>query len=316
MLNQVKNVFKLVSGGNLIIIALAMFFFRYFKVVPILNAMSLPSSLNGFDFSLLVLASVCIAAAGYVANGYFNFENNQPYSSERTVIGTFISLDNAFVLQAVLNVAGIALAYYLAWKVGNYELGNLYVVFVALLLTYAMFLKRWFVIGDLVISALYAFIFVIIVAYETQLFSPYLVENYPQEIEYLFGQMKGYALFAFIIAFIIELMDDMSNKPIDEPSDAKTLAVVLPVWASKLIIILVTVAAMFLTGNIAYVLYTNGAFKEFWYITLLLQSHFVLIIVQTLSADKAVDYRNAAITAKSILLYVILSLPLFWFFNG
>lgn len=315
MWNQLKSGFQLVRGGNLIIIALAMSFFHYFKVIPALNAVSLNPALNGFYFSLLVLAVVSIAAAGYIMNAYFSFENDRLLAPERTLIGTFISLDNAFILQGALNITGIVLAYFLAWKTGNYKLGNLFVVAVALLCVYGMFLKHWFLIGDLVISVLHAFVFVIVVVYEPQVFSSYLAETYPQEIGHLFYQMEGYALFAFTLAFILELVDGMRNKSIDKQAGAKTLAVLFPEWAGKTVIILVTSTAFVLLGFLSYVFFVNGATKQFWYITLLMQSHFLIVIFLTVAADKPVDYHNNGIFAKLILLYGIFSLPVFWLFN-
>lgn len=222
---HLKNGFKLVRGFDLLLIALALFFFQYFMVVPVLDSVRLYPTLNGFYYSLLVVAVLCIAAAGYVLNDYFDHETARLSNSPKNVVGIWISLDNAFILQGILNAVGITLAYFLAWKVGNYKLGNLFVVSVAILWTYAMFLKHYFLLGNLIKALLWATIFILPVLYEQKIFSPYTA---PSGFYSLLLQMKGYALFIFLAVLILDIISDMAKRETALLADAKTLAVVLP----------------------------------------------------------------------------------------
>lgn len=315
MWHHLKNGFKLLRGADLLIIALGMYCFQYFMLVPILDSMRLFPSLEGFDFSLLVLAVLCVAAAGYVLNDYFEFENDKLFSPERNVIGTWISLDNAFVLQLVLNGVGIILGYYLAWKVGNYEIGNLLVVSVAVLWTYAMFLKRFFLIGNIVEALLWALVFVVVVIYEQKVFSPFSGTGSGYGTYSLFLQMKGYALFVFWVALVRSIISDMKNRQAAIYSDAKTLAVVFPAVAVKLVLTFLLLLLVVCIGALQYFYYINEASRHFWYSGLLIQPNLLIVLFLTWSSEKASDWHNQLTFLKLVLFYIVISLPVFYYFN-
>jgi 4-hydroxybenzoate polyprenyltransferase len=64
--------FRLVRSVNLLFIALTQFLFQYCIIVPQLSKQGVAPQLNHVHFLLLVVASVCIAAAGYIINDYFD----------------------------------------------------------------------------------------------------------------------------------------------------------------------------------------------------------------------------------------------------
>lgn len=315
MWHHLKNGFKLLHGVDLLIIALSMYCFQYFMLVPILDSVRLFPSLKGFDFSLLVLAVLCVAAAGYVLNDYFEFENDKLFSSGRNVIGDWISMDNAFVLQAVLNGVGIILGYYLAWKVGNYEIGNLLVVCAAVLWTYAMFLKRFFLIGNIVVALLWAAVFVIVVLYEQKIFSPYSAVSNGNSAYSLFLQMKGYALLVFLVALVRAIISDMENRQAALHSEAKTLAVVLPAAAVKMVLTFLLLLVIVFVGVLQYMYYANEALRHFWYAGLLIQPNLLIVLFLSWSSEKTSEWHNQLTFVNLVLFYIVASLPAFHFFN-
>ena len=60
--------FKLVRIKNLLIIAVTQYLIRYALILP----MSKSVSLTDFEFILLVLSTLFIAAGGYIINDYFD----------------------------------------------------------------------------------------------------------------------------------------------------------------------------------------------------------------------------------------------------
>ena len=71
IVSEINSIAKLTRAGNLVIIALSLFLVRYLVVKPFLFLDNTESSISDFQFSLLTLAVVLIAAGGYVINDIF-----------------------------------------------------------------------------------------------------------------------------------------------------------------------------------------------------------------------------------------------------
>ena len=77
--------------------------------------------LSGDLFLVLVLASVCIAAAGYIINDYFDVDIDLVNKSSKVIIGTFIKKRSAILLHGFLSSVGLALSLYLGYNIVQEE---------------------------------------------------------------------------------------------------------------------------------------------------------------------------------------------------
>ena len=93
--------FKLIRWPNLLFIV-------YLEGHPGYEEIKLSQSL----FFLLVFASVCIAAAGYIINDYFDVNIDQVNKSSKVIVGVFINRRAAILLHAVLSLVGFVLSAY------------------------------------------------------------------------------------------------------------------------------------------------------------------------------------------------------------
>ena len=86
--------FKLIRWPNLLFIALTQMLFRYF-VLPFVYLEGHPGyeeiKLTQSLFFSLVFASVCIAAAGYIINDYFDVNIDQINKSSKVIVGVYIN---------------------------------------------------------------------------------------------------------------------------------------------------------------------------------------------------------------------------------
>ncbi len=80
--------------------------------------MKASSFLNDY-FTCWFLASVCIAAAGYIINDYFDENIDQVNKSSKVIVGKFIKRRSAIVLHAFLSFIGLALSIYIGYKLRN-----------------------------------------------------------------------------------------------------------------------------------------------------------------------------------------------------
>jgi 4-hydroxybenzoate polyprenyltransferase len=104
--------FRLIRWPNLFFIALTQFLFYYCIIIP-----SLPSdyffqqkALTPNLFYYLVIASVLIAAAGYIINDYFDINIDQVNKPAKMVVQKIISRHWAILFHLLITLAGITLS--------------------------------------------------------------------------------------------------------------------------------------------------------------------------------------------------------------
>ena len=81
---------KLIRVPNLIFIALTQFLFYYCILVPLLKPSAAEPSIDQNRFFLLVVASVVIAAAGYIINDYFDVDIDQVNRPKKNVVDMIV----------------------------------------------------------------------------------------------------------------------------------------------------------------------------------------------------------------------------------
>ncbi len=313
-MKQVFAIFKLVRWINLLIIILSMYLFQYCVVNLYLDAANVDPTMGWGYFSLLVLATVLIAAAGNVSNDYFDYEMDMEYKPDRVLIGTYISQDTAFGLQMGLNIAGVLIGFFLAYHFGNIRLGYVFLSVAALLWMYSQVLKKYFLIGNIVVAGLSAFVFVLPVLFEAHFTDFFRTANQEVAKGIIIAQLKWYFLFAFVVSLAREIAKDAEDKEADAAYGMKTLPIVLPRVAVNLLIVSLLIAVMAGLGLLQYYFWHNDLKKHFWYILFFLQFQLLTnIFIGIISKNKA-DYHNLSVLLKLLMFFGIASLPVFYWF--
>lgn len=96
---------KLIRLPNLLMMVLTQFLVRYCIIIPAFQTEynitgEFPDHLSKFDFSLLVLSTILIAAAGYIINDIFDITADEINKPESVVIGKKITEKSALSLPA------------------------------------------------------------------------------------------------------------------------------------------------------------------------------------------------------------------------
>ncbi|GAB4397409.1 MAG: geranylgeranylglycerol-phosphate geranylgeranyltransferase [Microscillaceae bacterium] len=204
--------FKLIRLNNLLIIALTQAMIKVFLVDE--GRLGL-YSLQDWALWGIVGATLAIAAAGYIINDYYDIKIDTINKPERVVVGRVLKRRVALVANFVLNLAGLALAFPVSWAVFGITLGSGF-----LLWLYSNQLKRRPLIGNVVIALLTAASVVVLAAY------------YPtnQDLVIVF------ALFAFFITLVREIVKDMEDVRGDADFGCKTLPIVWGMRRTKRVI--------------------------------------------------------------------------------
>lgn len=231
--------FRLVRWPNLVFIALTQFLFYYCIITPSLpdSYFQQSRSLSPSVFHLLVLASVLIAAAGYIINDYFDINIDLVNKPSKMVVHKIIKRRWAIFFHLTITFAGLLLSAYVAFKtslviiVGNF-------VCAILLWVYSTTFKKKLLSGNIIISALTAW--TVMVLYFATNNTITATSNLPSAVAagmhriYKFAAL--YAGFAFIISLIREVVKDIEDREGDARYNCKTMPIVWGIPASKVFV--------------------------------------------------------------------------------
>ncbi|GAB2558738.1 geranylgeranylglycerol-phosphate geranylgeranyltransferase [Spirosoma aerophilum] len=193
---------RLIRVRNLLIVVLTQFLARVFLAGP---KSEMIHSLTDPTLWLLSLSTVCIAAAGYIINDYFDIKIDLVNKPERVIIGRYLKRRVAMGVHQVLNVIGCLIGLYLSRWVFLAD-----VISVSLLWFYSAQFKRQPLIGNVVISLLTALSLIVLAIY----------------YRHNTGMILIYALFSFGISLIREIIKDMQDIRGDARFGCRTLPIV------------------------------------------------------------------------------------------
>lgn len=164
---------------------------------------------------VLSLATVSIAAAGYIINDYFDVKIDIVNKPERVVIGRYLKRRVAMGTHQILNVAGVLLGLLVSkW------IFLINVFSVTLLWFYSERFKRTTLVGNLVVSLLTAMSVLVVTVV------------YPENRKLVFI----YALFSFAITLVREIIKDMEDVRGDASHGCRTLPIVWGIRRTKIVV--------------------------------------------------------------------------------
>ena len=231
--------FRLIRWPNLIFIALTQFLFYYFIIIP-----SLPvdyflqeKALTPSLFYFLVIASVLIAAAGYIINDYFDINIDQVNKPAKMVVQKIISRHWAILFHLLITLAGITLSGYVAFKT-SWVVFFANIVCAILLWFYSTRFKKKLLSGNIIIAGLTAWtVLVLYFATNTLLFTSTVVSaGFITGLSRIYKFAALYASFAFIISLIREVVKDIEDMSGDAKYQCKTMPIVWGVPATKVFV--------------------------------------------------------------------------------
>ena len=231
-MKEIAAFFRLIRWPNLVFIAITQILFRYF-ILDFVYEQNHPGyeqiKLSEKLFYLLVLASVCIAAAGYIINDYFDVNIDQVNKASKVIIGNFIKRRWAIFFHAFLSLTGLAFSAYIGYKLSNIYIPVFNFISILLLWFYSTTFKKKLLIGNIIISLLTAWVILVLTLAE------YRFRISPDDIVWhrLLKVSFVYAGFAFIISLVREVIKDMEDMEGDADFGCKTMPIVWGLPASK-----------------------------------------------------------------------------------
>ncbi len=248
---------RLTRPLNLAVIALTMWLMRYYVLRPVVEVNGYELQLSAFYFFLLVLSTVLIAAAGNVINDYFDQRTDRVNKPKNIIVGVHVKRRVAMLVHQLFNLAGLAIAVFVAWKIGIWKLSIVSFFAAGSLWFYSVQFKRDLIVGNVIIAFLAGLVPLLVGLYEI----PLLIREYGAEVAAYFTEMRpgedpamyfkimfyfilGYALFAFLLNLIREIQKDMADVKGDMRIGARTIPLVYGIKNAKKITASLIVIAM------------------------------------------------------------------------
>jgi 4-hydroxybenzoate polyprenyltransferase len=229
-----------------------------------------------FDFALLVLSTVMIAAAGNIINDYFDTRIDRINKPNEVIVGRSVKRRVAMTAHALLSGAGLLIGAYVAWRSDLMQWVWIPAFSIGALWVYSTNLKRSLVIGNGLVATLTALVPLTVGLYEIPMLARYfstpkvimahggqfMME--PSFFKELWYWVLAYALFAFLSTLVRELQKDMADVKGDAAVGCRTVPIVWGMkWAKAL--------ALLHTGSIVAMLLSVRSLAlhdrfSFWYI--------------------------------------------------
>ncbi|MFM7646454.1 MAG: geranylgeranylglycerol-phosphate geranylgeranyltransferase [Sphingomonadales bacterium] len=301
--------FRLIRLPNLLFIALAQGLFQLAIYEPMYAAQLPPG--DQIRFLWLLLASVLIAAGGYVINDYFDVNIDEVNKPSLLVVDKIISRRWAIGWHFFLSTLGIICTILAIQSVRQFYLLLLNMGCVALLWFYSTRFKKSFLIGNFLIAFLVAWsILVVFVSKIDPLTWAYGADPLQLRL-YRFAIL--YSGFAFLATLARELIKDVEDMEGDRRYGCRTLPIVWGIGVARFFaLVWVGLLLLLLVGVLFYLLQLHY-WAAFFY-------GFVLILVPLLHWIKRLqravtptDFGKLSRHVKWILLAGIISMIFFYY---
>jgi len=303
------SILKLIRFKNLIIIALVQILIKYALLVPFYTDYGVVTFLNPFEFTVLILATICIAAAGYVINAIYSIETNLINQPETVIVSKTLSETKAYNLFMIFNVIGVTAGFYLAYAINKPSLFVLFFAASALLYIYATALKQMPFIGNLVLAVVVALGLLIVGIFE--LFPAMTPGNKSNQILF-FRIIVDYTLFVFGLTLIRAIVKDIEAVNGDYKLGMQTLPILFGRQRATLIAFVLTL--LLILGVTAYVV--HFFFEQLFlliYFLILVIGPLIYVSIKLYQAETAKEHRKINTYLKYILLAGLMSMLLYQF---
>lgn len=307
-MNLTAAFLRLIRWPNLVFIALTQVLF-YYCIIPFVYKGLQANTLSPGIFYLLVTASVCISAAGYIINDYFDLNIDLVNKPSKLIIEKYIKRRWAIVLHLCLSFVGFLISCYVGYKLKNIYIPFFNLIAIAALWFYSTTFKKKLLIGNIVISILTAWVILVITV------AVYTLERSNAADAFIIPRLLKvsflYAGFAFTISLIREVIKDMEDINGDLKYGCETMPIIWGIPVSK---VFAGVWLVVLTGGVAilqfYVLQL-GWWLSAIYCILFIILPLVWILQQLYRAQIAIEFNRLSSTIKMVMFTGIVSMVFF-----
>ncbi|OAB29569.1 4-hydroxybenzoate polyprenyltransferase [Flavobacterium fryxellicola] len=260
-------------------------------------------ALADWQYWLLVLSTVLLAGGGYIINDIYDQDTDNCNNPNSVIVGKSISENQAYNLYGIFTVAGVVIGFYLSNVIQKPGFASLFILIAAALYLYASSLKQMMLIGNIIVAFLLSFSVLIIGFFD--LYPATGIDNQHQ-MRIFFSILLDYAIFAFMINLLREIVKDIEDINGDYNQGMNTLPIAIgKSKTAKIVCVLSLIPLLFI------LYYINKYLIEVVVVTIYLLIFVVgpllFFTVKIWTATSKKEFRNLSSLLKLILFFGILS---------
>ncbi|MDB5200895.1 MAG: Ubiquinone biosynthesis protein UbiA [Ferruginibacter sp.] len=304
---------RLTRWPNLVFIGLtqALFYFSLFH--SLLNQQSYP---HGHRlFLLLVVASILIAAAGYIINDYFDLQIDAVNKPEKVVVDKEVKRRWAIMWHLVFSAVGILLSIFISYKTGSWVITIANICCVILLWFYSTTFKKRLLSGNIIIAALTAWVIIVMYFFSGADHKVWFADDHLYDARKLFKFTILYAGFAFIVSLVREALKDLEDIEGDARYHCRTMPIVWGVPAAKVFIAVWLIVCISSLAIVQLYAWKSGWRLIVGYNIITIIFPLCWILQKLYTAVSKEDYHTLSSAVKFVMLAGILSMAFFRFLN-
>ncbi len=266
-------------------------------------------ALSDFNYILLVIATVCVAAGGYVINNIMDQETDEIAKPQNRVVGVSISETVAYNWYIGLTIVGVGIGFYLSNVIYKPTFASMFILVATLLYMYATSFKQIPLLGNVVVALLLSTSIIIIGLFDIL---PAIDADNRFRMKEAFSILMDYAIFAFIINLIREIVKDLEDMDGDYQSGINTLPITIGIPKTKIIVGILTVISI---GMLAYYINSNLFELDYviYYTMVFIIGPLIYFGVKLMNAETKKQLHHLSLVLKIILFFGILSVAIIVF---
>ena len=294
---------RIVRPINLLLLLLTQWLikFGFFETLGVQVAM------NTSHFVLLVVATLCIAAAGNIINDIHDITIDTINKPKKVIVGKKISEKAAFNAYLTLNIIGVGAGFFLANQLGHPGLAAVFIIISVLLYSYATYLKSVLLLGNIVVSILVASSLLVLIIFDV--YPAINTDLMELQIE-ASKTILWYAACAFYINLIREIVKDIQDVNGDKNGGRTTLPIALGRARATNIVFGMGALALLAVLWYAYIYLYDDSIMAFYFV-FILGGPLLFFSIRAWSAKNAKDYTLLSWTLKIVMLVGVCSLLFF-----
>lgn len=274
------SLFKISRPLNLVIVAFAQLMTAYFLVETTRKGLPVLQDINLY---LIIFTTVILTAAGYMINDYYDVKIDYVNKPDEVIIGKGMKRRVVIFFHSVLNITGVGIGLIVSPRIAVIN-------FIAsfLLWLYSNSLKRLPFIGNFTVALLTGT-------------AIWMIGYYYQKSELL---VLTYAIFAFFINLIREIIKDIEDRQGDRKHGCRTLPIVFGFRNTKRIIFMI--AFCFICAILVVTFKINNPQLYFYFGGLSIL--FFIFMYKIYMADRKAHFTQLSILSKMLMFTGILSM--------
>ena len=280
----------------------------YCIITPLFGLAGKKPSLNVANFTLLVLSSVFIAAAGYIINDYFDVNIDRVNKPEKLIIQRYIRRRSAIVWHFFLSMTGITIGFYLDLTTRVTLVGFSNLACASLLFIYSLSLKKKLLSGNVLIALLTAWVVLVVTWCEARFF---FQSQPPVNTARILRFTFLYAGFAFVMSLIREAVKDIEDVEGDRRYNCHTMPIAWGIYASKVYVgVWLSVVIIGIASLCVYTLLIHWwLLAVYCVVCILLPS--IYLMYSLFKAKQPAQFHALSTGIKAVMLTGILSMAFF-----